>query len=156
MSRRSSREVSVKLDSDSRTKSKSKKNILARAYKSVFGPSKAKLERIARFRSLIEQCDESLNKFIDRNQPDTGAHIARILDLRNTYYDKLSDARALTAEDIALDEAIHARIKEYHAAQLQTSQKQDWLQILGGTRKRRKYAKKQISKKTNKQKNIKY
>ena len=141
MSRRSTKVVSVKPDSDSRTRSKSKKSILSRVYKSVFGPSKSKLESIARFRSLIEQCDESLNKFIDRNQPDTGAHIARILDLRNTYYDKLSDATRLTAEDIAADEAIHARIKEYHAYQRQISGKPDWRQRLAGTRKRRKHRK---------------
>lgn len=141
MSRRSTRVVSVKPDSDSRTRSKSKNSTLYRAYNSVFGPSKSKLESIARFRSLIEQCDESLNKFIDRNQPDTGAHIARILDLRNTYYDKLSDATRLTAEDIAADEAIHARIKEYHAYQRQIWQKPDWRQSLAGTRKRRKHRK---------------
>ena len=138
MSRRSTRVVSVKPDSDSTTRSKSKNSTLSRVYKSVFGPSKSKLESIARFRSLIEQCDESLNKFIDRNQPDTGAHIARILDLRNTYYDKLSDATRLTAEDIAADEAIHARIKEYHANQRQIWQIPDWRPSLGGTRKRRK------------------
>ena len=141
MSRRSTRVVSVKPDSDSTTRSKSKNSTLSRVYKSVFGPSKSKLESIARFRSLIEQCDESLNKFIDRNQPDTGAHIARILDLRNTYYDKLSDATRLTAEDIAADEAIHARIKEYHAYQRQIWQKPDWRQSLAGTRKRRKHRK---------------
>ena len=138
MSRRSTRVVSVKPDSDSTTRSKSKKSTLSRAYNSVFGPSKAKLESMARFRGIIEQCDESLNNFIDRNQPDTGAHIARILDLRNTYYDKLSDATRLTAEDIAADEAIHARIKEYHANQRQIWQKPDWRVPRGGTRKRRK------------------
>ena len=141
MSTRSTRVVSVKPNSDSTTRSKSKKSTLSRAYNSLFGPSKSKLESIARFRSLIEQCDESLNKFIDRNQPDTGGHIARILDLRNTYYDKLSDATRLTAEDIAADEAIHARIKEYHAYQRQIWQKPDWRQSLAGTRKRRKHRK---------------
>ena len=141
MSRRSTRVVSVKPNSDSTTRSKSKKSTLSRAYNSVFGPSKAKLESMARFRGIIEQCDESLNNFIDRNQPDTGAHIARILDLRNTYYDKLSDATRLTAEDIAADEAIHARIKEYHAYQRQIWQKPDWRQSLAGTRKRRKHRK---------------
>lgn len=138
MSTRSTRVVSVKPESASTTRSNSKKSILSRAYKSVFGPSKSKQESIARFRSLIEQCDESLNKFIDRNQPDTGAHIARILDIRNTNYDKLSDATRLTAEDIAADEAIHARIKEYHANQRQIWQKPDWRRGLGGTRKKRK------------------
>ena len=141
MSTRSTRVVSVKPNSDSTTRSKSKKSTLSRAYNSVFGPSKAKLESMARFRGIIEQCDESLNNFIDRNQPDTGAHIARILDLRNTYYDKLSDATRLTAEDIAADEAIHARIKEYHAYQRQIWQKPDWRQSLAGTRKRRKHRK---------------
>ncbi len=141
MSRRSSRVVSVKPDSDSRTKSKSKNSTLYRAYNSVFGPSKSKLESIARFRSLIEQCDESLNKFIDRNQPDTGAHIARILDIRNKNYDKLSDATRLTAEDIAADKAIHARIDEYHASQRHAYQRQPWQQRLAGTRKRRKHRK---------------
>ena len=141
MSTRSTRVVSVKPNSDSTTRSKSKKSTLSRAYNSVFGPSKAKLESMARFRGIIEQCDESLNNFIDRNQPDTGAHIARILDLRNTYYDKLSDATRLTAEDIAADDAIHARIKEYHAYQRQIWQKPDWRQSLAGTRKRRKHRK---------------
>ena len=141
MSTRSTRVVSVKPNSDSTTRSKSKKSTLSRAYNSVFGPSKAKLESMARFRGIIEQCDESLNNFIDRNQPDTGAHIARILDLRNTYYDKLSDATRLTAEDIAADEAIHARIKQYHAYQRQIWQKPDWRQSLAGTRKRRKHRK---------------
>ena len=142
MSRRSTRVVSVKPDSDSRTRSKSKNSTLYRAYKSVFGPSKSKLESIARFRSLIEQCDESLNKFIDRNQPDTGGHIARILDLRNTYYDKLSDATRLTAEDIAADEAIRARIKKYHSQQRITKYHSQYAQNnLAGTRKRRKHRK---------------
>lgn len=141
MSRRSTRVVSVKPDSDSRTRSKSKNSTLSRAYNSLFGPSKSKLESIARFRGIIEQADEVLNKFIDRNEPDTGGRIAFLLDKRNTYYDKLSDATRLTAEDIAADEAIHARIKEYHAYQRQIWQKPDWRQSLAGTRKRRKHRK---------------
>ena len=141
MSRRSTRVVSVKPDSDSRTRSKSKNSTLSRAYNSLFGPSKSKLESIARFRGIIEQADEVLNKFIDRNEPDTGGRIAFLLDKRNTYYDKLRDVRGLTAEDKAADEAIHARIKEYHAYQRQIWQKPDWRQRLAGTRKRRKHRK---------------
>ena len=150
---RSSRVLSVKPDSDSRTKSKPRNGILSTAYKSVFGPSKAKLESIARFRGLIKQADESLNKFIDRNQPDIYADISRILEIRTRNYENLSKATRLTAEDIAADEEIRARIKKYRANQRQISGKPDWRLNAGGTRKRRKYAKKQICKKTNMQKN---
>ena len=139
MLRRSTRVVSVKPDSDSRTRSKSKNSTLYRVYKSVFGPSKSKLESIARFRGIIEQADEVLNKFIDRNEPDTGGRIAFLLDKRNTYYDKLRDVRGLTAEDIAADKAIHARIKKYHSQQGITNYHSQYAQNnLAGTRKRRK------------------
>ena len=144
MLRRSTRVVSVKPDSDSRTRSKSKNSTLYRVYKSVFGPSKSKLESIARFRGIIEQADEVLNKFIDRNEPDTGGHIAFLLDKRNTYYDKLRNMRGLTAEDIAADKAIHARIKKYHSQQGITKYHSQYAQNnLAGTRRRkhRKYKK---------------
>ena len=142
MSRRSTIVVSVKPDSDSRTRSKSKNSTLYSVYKSVFGPSKSKLESIARFRSLIEQCDESLNKFIDRNQPDIYADISRIREIRTRNYDKLSKATRLTAEDKAAYEAIHARIKEYHSRQGITKYHSQYAQNnLAGTRKRRKHKK---------------
>ena len=142
MLRRSTRVVSVKPDSDSRTRSKSKNSTLYRVYKSVFGPSKAKLESMARFRGIIEQCDEVLNKFIDRNESDTGGRIVFLLDKRNTYYDKLRNMRGLTAEDIAADKAIHARIKQYHSRQGITKYHSQYAQNnLAGTRKRRKHKK---------------
>ena len=141
MSRRSTRVVSVKPDSDSRTRSKSRNSTLSRAYNSLFGPSKSKLESIARFRGIIEQSDEDLNEFIDRNQPDIYADISRIREIRTRNYENLSKATRLTAEDIAANEAIDAKIKEYRAYQRQIQQKPDWRQRLGGTRKRRKHRK---------------
>jgi hypothetical protein len=139
MSRRSTRVVSVSSASNSRTTSKPKNSTLFRAYKSVFGPSNSKLANIARLRSVIEGCDESLNGFIDRNIPDMGGHIANILNLRNETYDKLSDATRLTAEDIHADQAIHAKIKNYHANH--RSRYTSYNYNLAGTRKRRKHRK---------------
>jgi hypothetical protein len=101
MSRRSTRVVSVSSASNSRTTSKPKNSTLYRAYKSVFGPSKSKLASIARFRSVIEGCDEFLNNITDKNIPDLYGQIPKILNIRNENYDKLSDATRLTAEDIA-------------------------------------------------------
>jgi hypothetical protein len=137
MSRRSTRVVSVSSASNSRTTSKPKNSTLFRAYKSVFGPSNSKLASIARFRSVIEGCDESLNNFIDKNVPDMTGHIVTILNLRNENYDKLSDATKLTAEDIAANEAIHARIKTYNASRYSRYETYN----LAGTRKRRKHRK---------------
>ena len=135
-----SRVVSVKPNSDSTTRNKSKKSTLSRVYNGVFGTSKSKLESIARFRNIIEQADESLNKFIDRDQPDIYADISTLREIRTRNYENLSKATRLTAKDKAAYEAIHARIKEYNSRQ--TLQKPDWRLRAGGTRKRRKYAKK--------------
>ncbi len=136
MSRRSSRVVSVSSASNSSTRSKPRSSRLYSAYKSVFGPSKSKLASIARFRSVIEGCDESLNRFIDRNIPDMGGHIAKILNLRNENYNKLSEVIRPTPEDIAAERAIRARIREY-----QRSQGSMFVIAEGGTRKRRKHRK---------------
>ena len=125
-----SRVVSVKPNSDSTTRNKSKKSTLSSLYNSVFGPSESKLASIARFRGLIEQSDKSLNKFIDRDQPDIYADISTLREIRTRNYENLSKATRLTAKDKAADEAIRARIKEYYSRQP--------LQRLGGTRKRRK------------------
>lgn len=136
MSRTSTRVVSVRPDQDNRTRSKPRSSRLYTAYKSVFGPSKSKLASIARFRSVIEGCDESLNGFIDRNIPDMGGHIAKILNLRNETYNMLSDVIRPTPEDIAAERAIRARIREY-----QRSQGSKFLIAEGRTRKRRKHRK---------------
>jgi hypothetical protein len=136
MSRRSTRVVSVSSASNSRTTSKPKNSTLYRAYKSVFGPSNSKLASIARFRSVIEGCDESLNGFIDRNIPDMGGHIAKILNLRNETYNKLSEVIRPSPEDVAAEKAIRARIREY-----QKSQGSQFVIAEGRTRKRRKHRK---------------
>jgi hypothetical protein len=136
MSRRSSRVVSVSSASNSSTRSKPRSSRLYTAYKSVFGPSKSKLASIARFRSVIEGCDESLNGFIDRNIPDMGGHIAKILNLRNETYNMLSDVIRPSPEDVAAEKAIRARIRAY-----QKSQGSQFVIAEGGTRKRRKHRK---------------
>jgi len=139
MSGTSARVVAVKLDSGSRTRSKPKSSRLYTAYKSVFGPSKSKLASIARFRSVIEGCDEFLNNITDKNIPDTYGQIPTILNIRNENYDKLRDATRLTAEDIAAKQAIHAKITNYHANHLSRYTSHNY--NLGGTRKRRKHRK---------------
>jgi hypothetical protein len=139
MSRRSTRVVSVSSASNSRTTSKPKNSTLFRAYKSVFGPSKSKLANIARLRSVIEGCDEFLNNITDKNIPDVYGQIPTILNMRNENYDKLSDATRLTAEDIAANQAIHAKIKNYHANN--RSRYTSYNYNLAGTRKRRKHRK---------------
>jgi hypothetical protein len=136
MSRRSTRVVSVSSASNSSTRSKPRSSTLFRAYKSVFGPSNSKLASIARFRSVIEGCDESLNGFIDRNIPDMGGHIAKILNLRNETYNMLSDVIRPSPEDVAAEKAIRARIREY-----QKSRGSQFVIAEGRTRKRRKHRK---------------
>jgi hypothetical protein len=139
MSRTSTRVVSVRPDQDNRTRSKPRSSRLYTAYKSVFGPSKSKLASIARFRSVIEGCDEFLNNITDKNIPDLYGQIPKILNIRNENYDKLSDATRLTAEDIAANQAIHAKIKNYHANH--RSRYTSYNYNLAGTRKRRKHRK---------------
>jgi hypothetical protein len=139
MSRRSTRVVSVSSASNSSTRSKPRSSRLYTAYKSVFGPSKSKLASIARFRSVIEGCDEFLNNITDKNIPDLYGQIPKILNIRNENYDKLSDATRLTAEDIAANQAIHAKIKNYHANH--RSRYTSYNYNLAGTRKRRKHRK---------------
>jgi hypothetical protein len=139
MSGRSSRVVSVSSASNSSTRSKPRSSRLYTAYKSVFGPSKSKLASIARFRSVIEGCDEFLNNITDKNIPDVYGQIPIILNMRNENYDNLSDATRLTAEDIAANQAIHAKIKNYHANQRSRYTSHNY--NLGGTRKRRKHRK---------------
>jgi hypothetical protein len=139
MSGRSSRVVSVSSASNSSTRSKPRSSRLYTAYKSVFGPSKSKLASIARFRSVIEGCDEFLNNITDKNIPDLYGQIPKILNIRNENYDKLSDATRLTAEDIAANQAIRAKIKNYHANN--HSRYTSYNYNLAGTRKRRKHRK---------------
>jgi hypothetical protein len=136
MSRRSSRVVSVSSASNSSTRSKPRSSRLYTAYKSVFGPSKSKLASIARLRSTIEHCDETINNFIDKNIDDMTALIPTVLDIRNTTYHSLMELIRPTPEDIAAEKAIRARIRAY-----QKSQYGRFVIAEGGTRKRRKHRK---------------
>ena len=136
MSRRSTRVVSVKPDSDSRTRSKSKNSTLFRAYKSVFGPSKSKLANIALLRSSIEENDRTINNFIDKNLPDIYGVVLGALNNRNTRYHSLMKLIRPTPEDIAAEKAIRARIREY-----QKSRGSQFIIAEGRTRKRRKHRK---------------
>jgi hypothetical protein len=136
MSRRSTRVVSVKPDSDSRTRSKSKNSTLFRAYKSVFGPSKSKLANIAQLRSSIEEYDRKINNFIDQNVPDIYGVVLSYLNNRNTMYHSLMDIITPTPKDVAADRAIRARIRAY-----QKSQGSQSVIAEGRTRKRRKHRK---------------
>jgi hypothetical protein len=136
MSRRSTRVVSVSSASNSRTTSKPKNSTLYRAYKSVFGPSKSKLASIARFRSTIEHCDETINNFIDKNIDDTYLLIPKVLNIRNETYHSLMNTITPTPEDVAAEKAIRARIRAY-----QKSQGSQFVIAEGRTRKRRKHRK---------------